>query len=75
MPLGSSHKISESTRGEICGICYREDGLKVNATHKVEEVLFGDVELYGHPFTRYVCCKHFGFIFGNLADHWCGNEK
>jgi hypothetical protein len=61
------HFVSESCAGEDCGICRRRGNTGVAATHKVgEEILDGaPPELYmTHNLTQYICCAHFGEIFG-----------
>jgi hypothetical protein len=61
-----NHFVSESCRGELCGMCYRA-GETVPATHKVGEEIPDDTPVpmgYRHNLTQYVCCKHFGEIVG-----------
>ena len=38
------------------------------ATHKIAE---DTPELFRHPFTNYVCCRHFGELMGIVAKQWC----
>lgn len=57
-----THFVSASTRGEICGMCYRAFR-STPATHKVGEEIPTDGKGFGHNLTQYVCCAHFGQIF------------
>lgn len=54
------HVPIESAEGEHC-FCGQP------ASHKVEEV----TDQARHPFTRYVCCKHFAALMGKVASRWC----
>lgn len=79
MPTDSAiqrHFVSKSCGGETCVMCWREGGITVPATHKVGEELMYDSPdeiALGHNLTAYVCCKHFGMIFGPLiVAHWRG---
>jgi hypothetical protein len=54
--------------GEFCGPCYREDGSKVEAPFKVEEVIFDDDPVIRHPYTQYICEGHFKEIMGPWAE-------
>ena len=72
----SMHFISTACINEKCSMC------KKQATHKVsEEIIFDNTSEYSaytisegmrHPFTNYVCCKHFKMIFGKGVD--CYNK-
>lgn len=81
------HFISSSCAGEYCthetllGICGKA------ATHKVGEEIPNDypandenlpitirLHIQRHNFTAYVCCEHFGAIFGGLAKTFCEAE-
>ena len=60
-----SHTIPFYIIGEKCSVC------KKPASHGVEEILGACVvklnngmEILGHPFTNYVCCKCFRKIMG-----------
>ena len=57
------HFISATMTGEMCGMCLR-DGIEKQATHKVGEEIPHDAPKFrfGHNFTQYVCCYHFGQI-------------
>lgn len=59
------HWVSASCGGEECGMCLRLLGLRVQATHKVEETIFhDDPNQMRHNYTQYVCCDHFKQVFG-----------
>jgi len=65
-----SHFVPNTCVGEICGICWREGRISVDARHKVGEELAYDI---GHNLTQYVCCKHFAMIVGSeSAKTWRG---
>ena len=65
------HFVSESCRGERCQMCT----INTPATHKVgEEILDGDPNPIRHNLTSYVCCDHFGQIFGRLARRMCSTK-
>ena len=58
-------KLSKYCVGERCGMCYREGNTEVQAYHKIGEVIFDDNRKpFRHPFTQYVCTKHFKQIMG-----------
>lgn len=67
------HFVSGTCNGESCSIC------GAPATHKVGEEIpynepkseFAGYEFGRHNFTAYVCCEHFGMIFGRVARQWC----
>jgi hypothetical protein len=56
------HPTSECCIGENCRICGRP------AAHKVEEVIFDDdPDVHRHPFTAYLCCRHFAAVMGDAV--------
>jgi hypothetical protein len=60
---------SKYCEGERCGMCWRQENRLVSATHKIEEVIFDDdPNPNRHPFSQYVCDKHFNSIFGNISN-------
>lgn len=60
------HHISQCCKGENCAVCGRD------ATHKAEEVVFPDDPFQvRHTFTAYLCCEHFGMVFGEVAKKRC----
>lgn len=63
----NEHFVSGSCDGVRCAIC------RAPATHKVgEEIPHDSPDLAKrHNFTAYVCCAHFGVIFGGAAQRWC----
>ncbi len=60
----AKHAVPEWCAGEVCGMCWRSFVRKVDATHKVSEVLSMSGSLARHELTQYVCCRHFAEIFG-----------
>lgn len=56
----NGHYTPNSAEGERCK-CGQP------ATHKVEEV----TDAPRHPFTRYLCCKHFSELMGDFAEIVC----
>ena len=57
------HTIDASAQEHKCQMCEQ------CATHKISEAI--DSTADRHPFTAFVCCKHFGKIFGPVAKMWC----
>jgi hypothetical protein len=56
------HFVSKSCGGETCSICEKK------ASHKVGEHIFSDdPNPMRHNLTAYVCCEHFGLIFGSVV--------
>ncbi|OHA86614.1 MAG: hypothetical protein A3A96_01950 [Candidatus Zambryskibacteria bacterium RIFCSPLOWO2_01_FULL_39_39] len=67
-----SHFVSGSCEGEKCRMCKDP----TPATHKVgEEILSDDPNPIRHNLTAYVCCLHFGQIFGPVAQQACLENK
>ena len=58
-------KPSSYCQGERCGMCWRDEHKLAEASHKVSEVIFDDMQ-QRHPLTQYVCDKHFNRIMGNF---------
>ena len=63
--------ISASCVGERCFVC------KEQATHKIEESIFGDEPKWWarHPYTSYLCCKHFQMVLGGCIHQENRKEK
>lgn len=64
--VAPEHFVSDSCGGETCGMCNRAGARGVEATHKVGEEMLDDPRTR-HNLTQYVCCAHFGKIFGPFA--------
>ena len=59
------HFVSQTCQGEHCTRCFRLQGTKVAATHKMEEsIAFDDPLQERHPLTNYACCECFAEFFG-----------
>ena len=74
------HFISASCGGEKCGYAVTSGDGKASyclepATHKVgEEIPHDDPNSNRHNYTMYVCCLHFGQIFGTAAQRNCEGD-
>ena len=42
--------------------------------HKLGHEPGGDDRWFIHNLTNYVCCRHFGELFGWLAVQWCADD-
>jgi hypothetical protein len=74
------HFVSASCQGEICGYADEsgEGPCGRPATHKVGEAIPWDEPeetRHRHNLTTYVCCQHFGAIFGSVARAICNQAR
>jgi hypothetical protein len=66
------HKKNPYTEGESCSMCPLAIGAR--PTHKIGEEIPSEEEPPRHNFTAYVCCYHFGRVFGPAAREWCSYD-
>lgn len=70
MKIVNEHFVSATCGGELCGMCWRATQAEIPATHKIGETVPPDYPGFrGHSLTQYVCCKHFGELFGPATAH------
>ena len=80
------HIVSVTCDGEHCGHEVDDGYCGKPATHKISEELPFEMRprralslkafmQTRHNLTMYVCCEHFGQVFGPVARKMCGTER